>query len=77
MLLVESVQTVCRLDEGFRKQYKHRRHRMKKGIAKLAAARKLALRLYWMLRTNTAYPEILTSRVARGNVWLAKARRGN
>jgi len=58
MLLVESVQTVCRLDEGFRKQYNHRCHRMKKGIAKLAAARKLAVRLYWMLRTNTAYPEI-------------------
>lgn len=58
MLLVESVQTVCRLDEGFRKQYKHRCHRMKKGVAKVAAARKLAVRLYWMLRTNTAYPEI-------------------
>ena len=24
----------------------------------MAAARKLAVRLYWMLRTNTAYPEI-------------------
>lgn len=58
MLLVESVQTVCRLDEGFRKQYNHRCHRMKKGVAKVAAARKLAVRLYWMLRTNTAYPEI-------------------
>ena len=58
MLLVESAQTVCRLDEGFRKQYKHRCHYKKKAIAKVAAARKLAVRLYWMLRTNTAYPEI-------------------
>jgi transposase len=58
MLLVESVQTVCRLDEGFRKQYKQRCHRMKKAVAKVAAARKLAVRLFWMLRTNTAYPEI-------------------
>jgi hypothetical protein len=31
---------------------------MKKGVAKVAAARKLAVRLFWMLRTNTAYPEI-------------------
>jgi transposase len=31
MLLVESVQTVCPLDEGVRKQYNHRCHRMKKG----------------------------------------------
>jgi transposase len=58
MLLVESVQTVNRLDEGFRKQYQHRCHRMAKGVAKVAAARRLAVRLYWMLRTNTAYPAI-------------------
>lgn len=58
MLLAESVQTVNRLDEGFHKQYQHRCHRMAKGVAKVAAARRLAVRLYWMLRTNTAYPEI-------------------
>jgi hypothetical protein len=29
-----------------------------KGVAKVAAARRLAVRLFWMLRTNTAYPEI-------------------
>jgi transposase len=58
MLLVESAQSVNRLDEGFRRQYQHRCHRMKKSVAKVAAARKLAVRLFWMLRTNTAYPEI-------------------
>jgi len=59
MLLVEAVQNVVRLDEGFRKQYQHRCHRMAKGVAKVAAARRLAVRLYWMLRTHTAYPEIV------------------
>src|SRR5919197_980200 len=58
-LLVESAQTVTRLDEGFRKQYLHRGHRMVKGVAKVAAARRLAVRLFWMLRTNTSYPEIV------------------
>jgi transposase len=58
MLLVESVQTVNRLDEGFRRKYKHRCHRMKRAVAKVAAARELAVRLFWMLKTNTAYPEI-------------------
>lgn len=58
MLLVESAQTVNRLDEGFRKQYQHRCHHMAKGVAKVAAARRLGVRLYWMLRTNTAYPGI-------------------
>jgi transposase len=59
MLLVEAAQTACRLDEGFRKQYQHRCHRKPKGVAKVAAARRLAVRLYWMLRTKTPYPEIV------------------
>jgi len=59
MLLVEAAQSVVRLDEGFRKQYAHRCHSKPKGIAKVAAARRLAVRLYWMLRTNTPYPEIV------------------
>jgi transposase len=57
-LLVEAVQTTCRLDEGFRKQYAARCHHKPKGVAKVAAARKLTVRLYWMLKTNTGYPEI-------------------
>jgi transposase len=59
MLLVEAAHSVVRLDEGFRKQYAHRCHSKAKGIAKVAAARRLAVRLYWMLRTNTPYPEIV------------------
>jgi transposase len=59
MLLVEAAQSACQHDEGFRKEYLHRCHRKPKGVAKVAAARKLAIRLYWMLRTQTAYPEIV------------------
>ena len=59
MLLVEAAQTAVRLDEGFRKQYQHRCHRKPKGVAKVAAARRLAVRLYWMLRSNVPYPEIV------------------
>ena len=59
MLLVESAQTAVRLDEGFRKQYQHRCHSKAKGVAKVAAARRLAVRLYWMLRTKMPYPEIV------------------
>jgi transposase len=59
MLLVESAQAVTRLDEGFRKQYQRRCHHMAKGVAKVAAARRLSVRLFWMLRTHTAYPEIV------------------
>ena len=57
-LLVEAAQSAVRLDEGFRKQYQARCHRKPKGVAKVAAARKLTVRLYWMLRQNVGYPEI-------------------
>jgi len=57
-LLVEAAQTACRLDEGFHKQYQARCHHKPRGVAKVAAARKLAVRLYWMLRQNVGYPEI-------------------
>ena len=57
-LLVEAAQTTCRLDQGFRKQYQARCHHKPKAVAKVAAARKLAVRLYWMLRQNVGYPEI-------------------
>ncbi|MDR3764287.1 MAG: transposase [Acidobacteriota bacterium] len=59
MLLVEAAHMANRLDEGFRKQYQHRCHTKPKGVAKVAAARKLAVRLYWMLRSKTPYPEIV------------------
>ncbi len=58
-LLVEAAQIAVRFDPGYRKQYLHRCHQKPKGVAKVAAARKLAVRLYWMLRSQTAYPEIV------------------
>ncbi len=59
MLLVEAAQCAVRYDPGFRNEYLHRCHRKAKGVAKVAAARKLAIRLYWMLRTNTGYPGVV------------------
>jgi transposase len=59
MLLVEAAQSAVRYDPAFRKEYLHRCHQKPKAVAKVAAARKLAVRLYWMLRTNTPYPEVV------------------
>jgi hypothetical protein len=59
MLLVEAAQVAVRCDPGMRSEYLHRCHRKAKGVAKVAAARKLAIRLYWMLRTNTGYPGVV------------------
>lgn len=59
MLLVEAAQAAVRHDPGLRSEYRHRCHHKPKAVAKVAAARKLAVRLFWMLRTNTAYPEVV------------------
>lgn len=58
-LLVEAAQIAVRYDAQFRRQYLHRCHQKPKAVAKVAAARKLAVRLYWMLRTQVGYPEIV------------------
>jgi transposase len=57
MLLVEAAQSAVRYDPEFRREYQHRCHSKPKNVAKVAAARKLAVRLYWMLRTGKARPE--------------------
>lgn len=57
MLLVEAAQSAVRYDPEFRREYQHRCHSKPKNVAKVAAARKLAVRLYWMLRTQQAHPE--------------------
>ena len=64
-LLVEAAQIAVRYDPEFRREYLHRCHRKAKAVAKVAAARKLAVRLYWMLRTETAYPEIVQPKIVR------------
>jgi transposase len=58
--LVEAAQIAVRYDPEFRREYLHRCHAKPKAVAKVAAARKLAVRLYWMLRTNAAYPEVVS-----------------
>ena len=64
VLLVEAANSAVRFDPEFRKEYAHRCHQKHRAIAKVAAARKLAVRLYWMLRTQTPYPKVVTSRAA-------------
>jgi transposase len=52
MLLVEAGQSVVKFDPQFRKHYVHLCRNKHKAVAKVAAARKLAVRLYWILRTE-------------------------
>ncbi|HUX45461.1 MAG TPA: transposase [Terracidiphilus sp.] len=64
VLLVEAANSAVRFDPEFRREYAPRCHQKHRAIAKVAAARKLAERLYWMLRILTPYPKVVTSRAA-------------
>jgi len=53
-LLVEAGHTAARCDPQFRQQYAHLKFRRGGRIAKVAIARRLAVRLYWRLRRHAA-----------------------
>ena len=55
-------QSVTRLDPQFHKHYVHLCRNKHKAVAKVAAARKLAVRLYWVLTHRTRSPESRTHR---------------
>lgn len=52
-LLVEAAHTAARFDPELRRMYQRLKHRRGGGVAKVAIARKLAVKLYWMLRELT------------------------
>jgi transposase len=56
-LLVEAAQTASRLDPGLRRVYRRLTFRKGRASAKVAVARKLAIRLYIMLRDKIDYEE--------------------
>ena len=49
-LLVEAAQTASIYDPELRRDYQRLKFRRGRGVAKVAIARKLAVRLYWKLR---------------------------
>ncbi len=53
-LLVEAAQNAARFDEELRRDYRRLAARKHKALAKVMVARKLAVRMYWMLRENNS-----------------------
>jgi transposase len=54
-LLVEAGQSAARGDEWLGRAYQRLKHKKHSGVAKVMVARKLAVRLYWMWRTQQPY----------------------
>jgi len=58
-LLVEAATTAVRYDPEMRRAYQRLAQRKSRALAKVAMARKLAVRLYWMLRSQTDYAQLI------------------
>src|SRR5467141_1573064 len=57
-LLVEAAQVTVRSDQEWRSKYCHLTMRRGRKIAKVAMARRLAIRLYWMCRQGWSYEQM-------------------
>src|SRR5712692_7318506 len=58
-LLVEAAQVTVRSDQQWRSRYFHLMMRRGRKIAKVAMARRLAIRLYWMWRKGWNYEQVV------------------
>lgn len=58
-LLVEAAQSAVRYEPQMRREYQRLAQRRCRALAKVAMARKLAVRLYWMLREEVDYAQLL------------------
>jgi len=58
-LLVEAGHSAARLDAELHKDYQRLKLRRGSGVAKVAIARKLAVRMYWMLRQQASYAQLV------------------
>ena len=58
-LLVEAAQTAARLDPQLRRLYQRLKKQKTSALAKVAVARRLAVRLFWMLRTRHNYTQLV------------------
>ncbi len=58
-LLVEAAQAAARCNPDWRRRYVHLAMRRQKSIAKVAMARKLGVRLYWMWRNGWDYSQLV------------------
>ena len=65
-LLIEAGHSASRLDPELRKDYQRLKLRRGSGVAKVAIARKLAVRMYWMLRQKASYAQLVRM---QGSPW--------
>jgi len=65
-LLIETVHHAVRQDPALRQDYQRLKFRRGHAVAKVAIARKLAVRMYWMLRSGADYARLVRRQGSRG-----------
>jgi hypothetical protein len=66
-LLVEAVHHAVRQDPELRQDYQRLKFRRGHAVAKVAIARKLAVRMYWMLRSGADYARLVRRQGSPGD----------
>ena len=71
LLLIQGAQTAVRGDEDLRRQYRRlaKKHR---AVAKVMVARKLAVRMFWMLKTHKTHAELVRTRGSSSHPGVSK-----
>lgn len=62
MLLIQGAQTAVRGDEALNRQYRRLAAKKHRAVAKVMVARKLAVRMFWMLKTEKTHAELVRMR---------------
>ena len=61
-LLIQGAQTAVRGDAELGRQYRRLAAKKHRAVAKVMVARKLAVRMFWMQKTEQTYPELVRTR---------------
>ena len=77
MLLIQGAQTAVRGDEILNRQYRRLASKKHRAVAKVMVARKLAVRMFWMLKTNTQHAELVRMRGSSSHLVVSKTDRLN
>ena len=67
-LLVQGAISATRGDKSLARMYARLKAKKHHGVAKVAVARKLAVRLYWMARTEKSYPEVVRTQGSQSHL---------
>jgi len=74
-LLIQGAQTAVRGDAELARQYRRLAAKKHRAVAKVMVARKLAVRMFWMRKTQQTYPELVRMRGSSSHPGVAKTDR--